>query len=66
MLFVIFFILGMVSGVLLNNFIRTNGILHIDTTDPEGQYLFLQLSNDITHLKKVTFKVNKKIEVSQK
>lgn len=64
MLFIIF-IVGFIVGLTLNKFIHTNGTLYI-TKEQDGQYLFLELSNDISHLNKVTFKVSKNKHPPQK
>ena len=45
------------------------GVLRIDTSDPDGPYMFLELSEDISTIlnaEQVTFKVDTRSYISQK
>lgn len=69
---VIIFIIGVVlDSIITRIIIRTLGIgtLRIDTSDPDGPYMFLELSKDVDTVvskKYVILKVNRKSFISQK
>lgn len=68
----IIFVIGIVVGSLITQIIiRTLGVgtLRIDTSDPDGPFMFLELSKDVNSVaskKYVVLKVNLKSYISQK
>lgn len=70
--FAVVFALGVLFGLIIASFLnRSNSVgdLRIDTSDPDGPYLFLELSKgvgDIYRKKYVTLRINTKNYLSQK
>lgn len=70
--FVIIFVIGVVIGSIITRIINRPldiGTLRIDTSDPDGPFMFLELSKDVdsvTSKKYVILKVNLKSYISQK
>ena len=70
--FVIIFAIGVVIGSIITRIINRPldiGTLRIDTSDPDGPFMFLELSKDVdsvTSKKYVILKVNLKSYISQK
>lgn len=68
----IYLVVGMVIGFIASVIYRrkkVKGILRIDKSDPDGPYLFLELSSDPAILEKqkyVTLEVNTKSYISHK
>lgn len=55
MLYVFIFIIGIVCGTLINRLLlkkHSIGALRIDNSDPDGPYLFLELSTNIPSFNK--------------
>lgn len=74
---ILIFVLGLVLGLILAFiFVRYRrrkeqpvGVLRVDTSDPDGPYLFLELHTgvgDVMQQKQVTLDVNVKNYISQK
>lgn len=70
--FVIIFAIGVVIGSIITRIINRPldiGTLRIDTSDPDGPFMFLELAKDVdsvTSKKYVILKVNLKSYISQK
>lgn len=70
--FVIVFAIGIVVGAIITRIISRPlgiGTLRIDTSDPDGPFMFLELSKDVNTVaskKYVILKVNLKNYISQK
>lgn len=70
--FAIFFAIGVVIGSIITRIIiglLDVGTLRIDTSDPDGPFIFLELSKDVDSVaskKYVILKVNLKSYISQK
>ncbi len=70
--FAIIFAIGVVIGSIITRIINRPldiGTLRIDTFDPDGPFMFLELSKDVdsvTFKKYVVLKVNLKNYISQK
>lgn len=73
---ILIFVLGLVLGLILAFiFVRYRrrkeqpvGVLRVDTSDPDGPYLFLELHTgvgDVMQRKQVTLEVNAKNYISQ-
>ena len=65
-------IIGIIIGVIMTRKKHTNepiGTLRIDSSDPDGPYLFLELSSNVDFVKNkryVTLKVDTKSYITQK
>ena len=61
-------VIGFISSIIYNRK-KVKGVLRIDKSDPDGPYLFLELSSDPAILEKqkyVTLEVNTKSYISHK
>lgn len=69
---VIVFVIGIVVGSIITRIVTKHldsGTLRIDTSDPDGPFMFLELSKDMNTVaskKYVILKVNLKSYISQK
>lgn len=68
----IFYLIGVIFGVIISKILSNKkqkpiGVLKIDSSDPDGPYLFLELSSDPNFIKKekyITLKVDTKSYIS--